>query len=479
MTRCILFGATALVISMIGSQPLCAQSLGPAQVFTIKLQNKSNYFRDPIVLEDMALCIGTPQKTGKDHSQRVVLTLPFDGSGQHTEKLLAAPSLPNERRINTFFTFGGRPCIIAQSWDKETGVVDIYVQTYDKALSPEDAPVKIGSVPLDPRSYSGSPLGVRPIVSPDGTKLLLYFDGIKANNIKLAMCWVVDASFDPIWNGSYRLPVLAYGATTTTHFFDNGSLSVAVDAVVLNEGNTKETSDGSLAGKVDARYQKNTTTTLYVLHGEIFARVDAEAIGHDRMLAGQLLHSTSGWSFAAIVSNGKGKSKKEERVYGTLDSDGVSVTNRVPITMEHSAGVLLDAAGAFYVHHVGKDDELTVTKLDASGQELWQHVAPYGRFPNFKLVNGRLVDYFKASRTSLSNLLDGKAARGDSNVSVMLPIVAIWYEGQRTILNIVPETASYKESYIVLPESSISEAGLLFKTWKQRSPSLTFVPFIW
>jgi hypothetical protein len=474
-------GTLTALLACIHAGPLAAQTLDTPVVLDIESTNKSGYFKSPFAVgEHLVMWQGAPKKEEKGTLQYVMHMYDWQ-SRTHDEVLLTAPDLPGEEILGLpTVEFGGSVWALVQAWDKKTGAVDLYAQAYDRKLVAQDAPIKIGTVNLEPKGYWGQPLGVEALVSPDGSKLVFYFDGIQAGNIKLAMCWAMDRDMEPIWDGAYRLPVQSLGATTTPHFFNDGSVSVTIRAVELDEESTKEKRDGTVEAKVEKTVGKNMSTALYVLRGETFFKLDGAMLGAEKMSAGELLYTDAGWSFVAFLEHGSGRERRTEWVHGTLGAEGVVVTSRNPVDAEYSKYVYLDEQGFFFVvHEDDKDEELYVSRVAADGSILWTHHAPYGSSSSLHVVNGRLIDLTAFSKTSLERVRNGEAPKADANVYISLYVMVSWHEGQRNILLLVPEDSDYKDSAFRIDPATITDHGFAYKGFRQDDASMTFLPISW
>lgn len=470
----LLLTGTTLVLSALCATRIAAQTLGPAQTLTVTPQIKPDlfYLAKPVLLEDVAVRMSRLDASSKDPSRSIVWTMALDGSGQIKEFQVTAPSLPNEHRIIRYFNFKDQRCLLAQDWDKKTGIVDLYIQACDGSLVPEGEVLKFGTINLKQKEYVGEPLNVIPRVSEDGSKVLLYFDEIEVDNFKMAMCWVLGTSFVPIWNGSYKLPVQAYKAISSVDLLENGSVSVAVKGIPVGEDNVREKSDGSTKAKVNQAVRFHDQTTMFVLFDKVFLKVDAKSIGLDAIQSGQILDSGAGWVFACIAENGG----KAERIFGTLSTQGATIADRVPVESEES-DVLLDVKGFFFVCHWTKENLLTMTKLTREGDEVWHHTAPYVTFRELQVVNGHVINYNKVSKGALDQLRKGESVRREAEEMSTFPFVTVWNNGERTLHSLVPDDSGYAEMYITMYD--ISGSGLIYKRNKQKDPSLTFTPFVW
>ncbi len=188
-------------------------------------------------------------------------------------------------RFSNFNVVGGRPCIVYTTWEKKTGVVTVMVQPYTTEWAVDGAPVTIGTIPLDPKSYQGWSIHVTVQASPDQEKVLFLFDDLQSGGVKLALCWVLDNELNPLWKGGYRIPVQATGSRRSVRILDNGHVYLRMQAVVLNEDNTKEKKDGSLQVKTSTANDK-PESTWYELHGETFNMWDTQVASLNGSLLG-------------------------------------------------------------------------------------------------------------------------------------------------------------------------------------------------
>jgi len=471
MERTLLLSVTACAFSV----TIFAQKPATPIVLTAEAREKSDSYNAPFIGNERIYRIGY-SGTINQNKPNVAYVMRLDGGSPTAEVIVAKPSIPGVVISNTYFYFKDKPWGIFQGWDKETGKVSLFAQAYDPdSFAANGAPFPIGTVPLDAGSYRGVPLRMETYPSPDQSKLLIYFDGIQSGNIKLAMCWVMDDAMQPVWNGMYRLPVQAYGAETNVNFFNDGQVAVDVEAIVLDADNTREKSDGSVSAKVDKSYINNRSITLYVLHGETFLMWDGEFPNGVQAENAKLLNLDGVWHFLASTVTGKGKERRAEWIVGTMD--GSFEPAETARGNGGSTKILVDEKGAFY--NIADGTVMKVTKLDVSGQILWEHSAPFGKGYDFRSVNGRLVNYFQASKSSLENLSDGKEAKADANVYVSLPVLAVWDEGKRSVFSLLSKESDYKEATSVVHFSTMGPQGILLDTYRQKGPSTTLVPIVW
>lgn len=284
-------------------------------------------------------------------------------------------------RLSNFHVIGGRPCLVFSEWDNATGTMTLLIQPYTTAWVADGEPVRIGTIPLDPKSYHGWAINVTVESSPDGEKNLVLFDDLQSNGIKLAMCWVLDDELNPIWHGGYRIPVQATGSRRTVRILDNGHVYIAMRAVVLNEENTKEDKDGNVKVKASTA-NDDRDATLYELHGETFNSWDTRVpelkgslfslpilVGDQVLLGGSIenddpkdvsarwavVELNEGLTPAVLLSERLGEGSKN-------NGGGALIT-------DHSGRPYLYTIYAGQVHMIGFDRNMTVQ---------WNKQAPWG-----------------------------------------------------------------------------------------------------
>lgn len=408
------------------------------------------------------------------------IAMELDGSKAQQELSLEKPDIPGSPYFTGFYAYDGALWALFQTFDKETGKVEIYTQQYTAELTAINGVVKIGTVSLDLEKNSRGVPYATAHVSPDGSKLLISYDGVHSGNFDLAICWVLDGG-ELQWHGTYKLPVQALGAESTTHVFDNGAVSISINAVELDESNTRERSDGSTVAQVDMYYMKDRTTSLFMLHDKVFSQIDG-ALLEGKLRGGQLSHGPAGWVFIGLLERGKGKNAVTERVLGHFGPEGVSIKERYPLEeFKANNQVLLDKAGAFYTTHGSDRGPVTVTKLDQDGKELWSHTAPLGRIAAFKVIEDRLMASLIGTKGSLANLQEGEAARVEvEHYMGCIPLLVFWNDGRRTAHSVMPIDTPTKDAHAVtVAPTSITKAGLWFTSPRIEEQAIGFVPFIW
>jgi hypothetical protein len=454
------------------------QSIGNERSMDIEPTEKSYYYRDPFVGSTHIYRIAELEnKKGKPLA--VAYAYPLTDQGPPIAKLIDRPNIEGEVENGPFFFFNDHPWGIFQSWKKESGSLSLFAQKFGAtSLAPEGDPIGIGEVPLDPKSYKGTPLYVRTLVSPDSSKLLFYFDEIQSQGIKLAMCWVVDEEIRPIWSGMYKIPVQAYGAKSSVNFFDDGQVTLSIEAIVLNDANTREKSDGSEAAKVDKSYLNETSSTVYVMHDKTFRMWDGALSGGKASIM-QLMNIDGEWRFLAFRRSGKGKDANTEWVFGTMDNDLHPTEVSKGKAVSTLAQILLNRSSSF-LFSCYTEDATQVGCVNANGALEWEHVAPLRTFPELKVIEGRLVGYFEGSEETLDDLLAGKSANADLNVGyTMLPIVLIWQNGQRQLFPLIPKGTKYKDKPDRVFFEGSGKWGVPVHGYRQNEASITLIPISW
>lgn len=459
-----------------------AQQPGTARELNIVPTEKKLDFGWPSVYMGKARVFGTPRSTGEG-STVVEYTIPLDGSGQVEKRLLPQPSkFEGEIGSTSFNADDNSYRSVLHIWDKQTGRVDLRLQEFSRAdAKPMGAFIPIGTVPLDPKSYKGSPLTFKRFFSPDSSKALLYFDDIQSGGIKLAMCWVVDKDGEPLWNGAYRIPVQALGAETTVAFTNKGQVLVEVSAVVLDEDNTREKKDGTVQAKVEKYYTNKTSTTLYLLHGDDFLSWDSRISNDAETTYIKAVDTPNGWRFLASVQKGKKKAATHEWVLGSLDAAFnpevlAKGTLEAPLTK-----VFYTETSAFHALSF-QDEDLTVLHISMAGNMDWQQKAPLTKEPQmsqFSIVADRLVYIQRLTKGNVKNLLQGTAATFAPGALIPYPTLVVWKDGTRTVTPLISLEASGKETPEIVYVHTLCEEGVLMRMRGQKSLSMTFVPIAW
>ncbi|MEZ4806563.1 MAG: hypothetical protein R2815_03715 [Flavobacteriales bacterium] len=324
---------------------------------------------------------GTSYAFGRTHPvkfQYAGYVFPKEGEGSALERPIDLPVQKNHDTFNSFCVLGGRPCVVYDTWDKKTGVVTVMAQRYTEQFLPDGTPVQLGKIPLDAKSYGGGRIRIQAYQSPDNSKTLFLFDDIQMGGIKLAMCWVVDNELELVWGGAYRIPVASYGSSSATWVMDNGDVLMRINAVVLDEDNTKEKRDGSTQVKNSVMNDKQSST-FYRLHGETFVMWDAELPGLNGSFEGAPTMIGDRILMGGYVKPNERRSKArtwvvlemDEKMAPTVVASG-SASREEPI----SFGKLVSGPDQTYLllDHRGY---VTVMKLDKEMRVEWEHSSPW------------------------------------------------------------------------------------------------------
>lgn len=470
----ILAAATLLPCATIAQQP------GTARELDIVPTDRHVEFTFPTINKGHAVADVYSSKVNL--TTGIQYSIPLDGSGKVERKLFPQHAKLEGEVGSTYFDWDDSSYrSVLQIWDKETGHVDLRLQTFNRAdAQPVSASVPVGMIPLDRKSYKGSALSIKAFPSPDSSKTLLYFDEIQSQGIKLAMCWVVDREGDPIWNGAYRLPVQALGSKTTITFTDGGQVLVEVSAVLLDEDNTREKKDGTMQAKVDQYYANRLSTTVYVMHGDEFLSWDGRIPGDADASYLKVVDTPDGLRFLASVQKGKRKDAACEWVLGKLDAGfkpEVLATGSLHAPLNQ---VMYTKATSFHALSF-HDGDLTVIHIGIDGKVDWQHTGPLTKVPDlkqFRIIADRLVYYQRWTKGSIKDLLEGSAANLDL-AGNGIPTLVTWKNGTRKVTPLISLDAPGKEVPIMVYEYTLCEEGILMRMPGQKNPSSTFVPLTW
>lgn len=268
-----------LLLAMLA--PACASAQGPGKPVLsgvpIRSSSVALYPDYEYACGQGTIAAGWVEKSG------VINLMAFSPAGEVHQRSLPL-SVVNKVHVplNTVAMIGGKPCVLYDRWDKETGAVSLAMQRYSLPLLEEEGPeVAIGEIPLSPKSYRGWRLHFEVRHSPDGKKTLLFYDKIEQGGIKLAMCWVLDNDLNILWNGVYRIPVQARDSQSECWLMNNGHVYLLMKALALDEGDLKESETGAPQLKKErVSYNKNTYA-WYELHGETFNRWEGAAEQND------------------------------------------------------------------------------------------------------------------------------------------------------------------------------------------------------
>ncbi len=118
------------------------------------------------------------------------------------------PVWPKERTLENVMDWDGDLLVTSFSYDQKQKELNLFCEVFDpNTLEEKIASTNIGSLSL--ASYSeGYRMGLRFAMSPDGSKLLMFYDRIRTKDEQqLVICWVLDRKTGNIWSGGYPMDV--------------------------------------------------------------------------------------------------------------------------------------------------------------------------------------------------------------------------------------------------------------------------------
>lgn len=157
-------------------------------------------------------------------------------SGQHVHELDLVTSNGNalvgsvritsedqESRFDDLLLIGDILWYIAHTWDKKTGAIDVWATGYRfQDLTVSNERLRIAHFDVAARAYDGGPLGLTFRNSPNGNKVLLYWDALRSKeNEQLVLCSVFDRNWTALWSQGYRIPFDAEKIVTAALEFSN------------------------------------------------------------------------------------------------------------------------------------------------------------------------------------------------------------------------------------------------------------------
>jgi hypothetical protein len=262
----------------------------------------STPYYGPFCSGDRAYAVVRLKMTSTERSD-VGIIYPLDGSGPPIVKPVNLPHVKNHNTCNAVFVFQGQPCIIHDTWNKETGEITLHLQRYSPATFEEVGdPQLIGNVTLTPNGALPADLNLLVRYSPNGRKALLYFDDLQVNSFKVAMCWVLGEDFAVEWNGSYKLPLFVKSAGSIVKIKNDGSVLVSMTAVRVTDELTVKDDNGNDHVKFLVASTSPQTFSCYRMNGQEFQHWNGQ-IGGDRFLiAGCMEESEDAYFVAGLVT---------------------------------------------------------------------------------------------------------------------------------------------------------------------------------
>jgi hypothetical protein len=405
---------------------------------------------------------------------------PKEGEGPAVVRPVTLPEQKNHDTFNSFCLVGGRPCVVFNAWDKETGVVTIMAQRYTEEFLPEGTAVELGKIPLEAKTYGGARLRIKDYASPDKSKTLFLFDDVQTGGIKQAMCWVVDSELELLWSGAYRLPVAANGGWSTAWVMNNGDVLMRVNAVVLDEDNTKEKKDGTKEVKNSTANDKRSST-FYRLHGETSVMWDGELPSLNGSFQG-----TPTMIGERVLLGGYLKpddSKSKARTWVVLEMDGKmtptiratgSTSRQEPITY----GKLESGPDRTYLI-LDHDGFVTVLKLDGDMKAEWEHSSPWEGVRAYVFEDNLYMPAL-GRNSNWKDVQDGKKWEEDAYAaSGFWPMLLRWdATGKSSLQRLLPEDVNSARQRIWGADfDSIGTCGCYVdRSYEKAHPGLVRVP---
>ncbi len=455
-----------------------AQRLGAIREYHIQPSVKIERYGIPWAEKGVATVTGYEAVKGKGPETGIHFSIPLDGGAITEQRWTDREGLEGEVGAVTIEEGEAVSWMVLLLWDRRTGVVDLVHQHYDQDTRQYQGPrEKFGEIALDPKSYEGSRIVLWHRISPDSSKVLLYYDQIQHQGVKQAMCWVLDMEGELLWKGNYQLPVQARGAQTELLFNNAGQALVGMTAVVLDDDNSRTKKDGSVKAEVENFYGNKTRATVYLLFGEQFLKWDGGLGKDEEMIFLRMLDTPKGFDFVACTRTGERKNATYAWVYGHLNNGlkpEVVSTGKLngPLVK-----VVHDRAGMSYLLST-EDEGLAVTQLNSAGAMGWRHVGTFPKMPplfDFRIISGHLVHDHRWTRSDLKAMQNGKAPAVMSFGTEGIPTVMVWRDGQRIITPLLPVETRDKD----LPSRAIlSEEGLMMQAAKDET-HLSFIPITW
>ncbi|MEO7080872.1 MAG: hypothetical protein ABIY71_05060, partial [Flavobacteriales bacterium] len=299
----------------------------------------------------------------------------FPKDGPVVRREVELPKQSGQRIYSAFCVVGNTPSVVYTNRDKKTAVVSLFLQAFHSdSFEPDGPPMKLGDLPLT-KAYDGSAIRISTLPSPDRSKMLFLCEDLEQGGVKLALCWVLDRDLNPVWNGQYRIPKLAYGSASWSYFMDDGAVYMTAFGLNLTKELVKEQKDGTFVAKNNAEPQelKNRTSDWYSIKGDAFHTWDGSVAGLPGTFSGTPVMQEGRVVMAGMMAMKGGP--ENEGTYVLLGMSDV-LTPRVIKSGKSTVryGVvraMTSEAGNIYVA-LGGVNEMHMIKLNAAGDLLWE-----------------------------------------------------------------------------------------------------------
>lgn len=390
------------------------------------------------------------------HFKPLTRLVKLSPDGQVETRVAALPHTKKHDAFNAFALIGGRPCVVYNEWDKKTGVLTLSLQPYSPALEPEGAPVALGTIPLNPKTYYGTPIWLSTARSADRSKTLFYFDEIQQGNIKLGMYWVVDENLELLWSGAYRIPVVALGSETSTWVANNGHVYVRVTAVGLEDVKVKDKKDGTQALRTQVVPWRNRSTAWYEMFGETFNKwaPDTED-GEVHWNLGFANHGNTN-ILASLRTSGSKKDITHEWIVLRLEDGlrpvllGQGPATNAPGEMAYKPNAMTDGAGNVYVSALFEQGTY-LSRIEQGSTAAWGKMLAW-KHPEFYLFKDQALSMGRIPKDRMEEVLDGVPfnALWPARTAEGLMAIVVGPDGQDKRLTLMsPDEHRHNPSYLI------------------------------
>ncbi|MBL7951141.1 MAG: hypothetical protein JNM62_05425 [Flavobacteriales bacterium] len=479
-TRLPVVVATVLFVS---APRVHAQVPGAVQVLPVDLETpRLDKHYGPFCSGDRAYSMVPLGATGKGRRDIGIIHY-LDGSKPAVVKELNLPFMKLHDTFNAMFVHQGRPCVVHDSWDAETGVVKLYLQRYATETFEADGPPQlIGEAQFSHR-YIEPELKLTVRSSPDGEYLLLHFDHAGNNGFKVALCWVLNAEFEVAWSNRFKLPVFAQGSRTAVTVTDDAQVLLAVVGVTITDELTTHDEEGKEEVKGFSAALSNTSFSAYRMRGEVFETWNGHLPGGRQFLDGSLCANGAGVFFTGLLPVQEGKKALNWamlRLDDQFHPSGIIAEGATPdLEVGGFRNTQLCAAGDGSMLFVVGGDKLLSNAFAPDGTLRWSTTTSWGWFvPQLVPYGNSIIGGVDLSPQDLDAIKAGKPMKETFDKR---PFMLIWDDtGAITYSPLIPFSHPVKKgSYYNTMRPSFHGLGACraYVDWdNERRPSLYRVP---
>jgi hypothetical protein len=460
------------------SPALLAQVPGPVQQLPLDLKTpKLGKHYGPFCSGDRAYSMVPLDMNGTGRSDVGIIHY-MDGSRPARVTPLKIPFMKLHDTFNAVFVHQGQPCIVYDSWDVGTGLVKFYLQRYSAdTFEEEGTPLPIGEAQFNER-YVQPDLRLTVRSSPDGEKLLLFYDHAGNKGFKVALCWVLDAEFESVWFNAYKLPVFAYGSRSEVKLTDDGEVLLSVVGVPVTDELIKLEEDGSEKVRSLSASLSNTSYSAYRMRGDVFETWSGQLSGGQQFLAGSVCKTREGLFFTGILPVQQGEKplkwvmlRLEEQL---LPSEMLAEGPAAGVEVGDFLPTQLCATPDGNMLFLKPERQMIITAFAPDGSMQWSTTTPWGVRTELATRGNTFFAGADLSPGDLANIKEGKQLKETFDTR---PAMLTWDDTGKTIITpLIPFSYPIKKGayYNTMQPSfqSIATCGDYVDWDNERRPSL-------